>query len=227
MNLPTVNEWNPALDMIREFRGYDHRPVILPGEWYAMENLTSAHYPLMAPRQRRTKWRTLTKPNGLFAREKLMWVDGTDFYYNGYPQGTVEDSKKQFVAMGAYILIFPDKVYFNTGHRRVRIFGAQNRQPRARVLRHGQGRRPGIPRASRGGHGPGESGERRYLGGHLRLAPRAEGIWNGYVAVRAHHRHPDHLEGHRQGVPEGRRGDPLGQQASGHERGFRAALRHR
>ena len=114
MNLPTVNEWNPALDMIREFRGYDHRPVILPGEWYAMENLTSAHYPLMAPRQRRTKWRTLTKPNGLFAREKLMWVDGTDFYYNGYPQGTVEDSKKQFVAMGAYILIFPDKVYFNT-----------------------------------------------------------------------------------------------------------------
>ena len=40
-------------------------------------------------------------------------MDGTDFYYNGFLVGTVEASEKQFVGMGAYLLIWPDKKYYN------------------------------------------------------------------------------------------------------------------
>jgi len=41
-------------------------------------------------------------------------VDGTKCYYNGEQVLTVTDSKKTLVGMGAYIVIFPDKLVFNT-----------------------------------------------------------------------------------------------------------------
>ena len=56
----------------------------------------------------------LTKANGLYARDKLLWVDGTEVFYGEKKIGDVEDSEKQFVSVGAYVLIFPDKVYYNT-----------------------------------------------------------------------------------------------------------------
>ena len=112
--LPQLGEGRTQREMISVFRGLNQTQMPMPDEWYDMRNMTGAQYPALAPRGERTMLRRLERPNGLFARGKLCWVDGTDFYYDGVVRGQVEDSRKQFVAMGAYVLIWPDKCYYNT-----------------------------------------------------------------------------------------------------------------
>lgn len=100
-------------DMMSALLGYNHNLRIKDGEFYDMRNMTSDLLPVARPRGGRGCVRKLTSPNGLFAHDKLCWVDGTDFYYDGAVKGTVSDTKKQFVRMGAYVLIWPDKKYYN------------------------------------------------------------------------------------------------------------------
>lgn len=112
--LPQQSETDVSRKMIDVFGGYDHAPRIQDNEFYKMQNLSSDLYPLLSTRKRRGRVRQLLKPNGLFAHDKLCWVDGTQVYYDGQVIGTVTDSEKQIVGMGAYILIWPDKVSYNT-----------------------------------------------------------------------------------------------------------------
>lgn len=114
MQYPTLNVISQSRDMLRDFRGYNHNLVISDGEFYDMQNMTSDYYPVLSPRDKRGIIRKFGKPNGLFSKNKLCWVDGTQFYYNGalVPELTLSDSKKQFVGIGAYILIWPDRKYY-------------------------------------------------------------------------------------------------------------------
>ena len=112
--LPILNEIDTSRELVTVFAGYNHNLSIASGEFYDMKNMSSDLAPVLSPRKPRGKLRTFTKPNGLFAHTKLCWVDGTSLYYDGTAVGTVQDSKKRFVSMGAYIIVFPDKVYYNT-----------------------------------------------------------------------------------------------------------------
>ena len=114
MFLPSLSIQQTSREMTGAFGGLDHRPVAADGAFAGMKNLTSDAYPLLSVRPRRAKLRTLTKPNGLWAHEKLCWVDGTALYYDGEQVGTVADSPKTFVNLGADILIWPDKARYNT-----------------------------------------------------------------------------------------------------------------
>ncbi|MBP3509820.1 hypothetical protein [Oscillibacter sp.] len=114
MFLPQLKATDAEREMIGEFRGYNHNLRIRDNEFYDMANMSSNLYPVLSPRGRRARARRLTKPNGLFAHDRLCWVDGTGFYYGGEQKGTVADSPKQMAAMGAYVLIWPDKAYYNT-----------------------------------------------------------------------------------------------------------------
>ena len=95
------------------FGGYNHNLYAQDGELWDMENLTSDFFPLLSPRRPRYQVETLTKPNGLYAKDGLYWVDGTGFYAEGEKKGDVSDSKKVFSSLGAYIIILPDKAYYN------------------------------------------------------------------------------------------------------------------
>ena len=96
-----------------KFGGYNHTLAAENGDLWDMENLTSDFYPLLSPRARRWTCRTLTKPNGLYAHDGLYWVDGTGFYADGELKGSVSDGHKKFTSLGAYIVILPDKKYYN------------------------------------------------------------------------------------------------------------------
>ena len=71
------------------------------------------------------KVRTLRHPGGIFAHDKLCWVDGTGFYYDGILKGQVQQGEKHFVRMGAYVLIWPDGAYYNTSED---VFGSINQR---------------------------------------------------------------------------------------------------
>ena len=96
-----------------KFGGLNHNSGAGDGELWDMKNLTSDYYPLLASRPQRRKYGTLTDPGGLFALDELCWVGGTGFYFNGVEKGQVTAGEKTMGSMGAYVLIFPDKKYYN------------------------------------------------------------------------------------------------------------------
>ena len=114
MRLVEVSEFAKQKMNTVSFLGYNHNLSIKDGEFYDMKNLCSDEYPLLTVRKPRGTVQQLVKPNGLHSAGKICYVDGTNFYYDGTVKGTVADSKKQLISMGAYILIFPDKKYYNT-----------------------------------------------------------------------------------------------------------------
>lgn len=97
------------------FGGINENEVINENEFAEMKNMSSDLYPAIGPRLARGEVvAKLKKPNGTHYNNGLIWVDGTDFYYKGNLVGTVEDSEKQMVSMGAYVLVWPDKRIYNT-----------------------------------------------------------------------------------------------------------------
>jgi len=96
------------------FGGLDSRLSAADGAISAMENMSADHYPLLAPRRSRYKVQSLVTPNGMGAADALFWVDGTDFCYDGAVRGQVSDSPKRFTTMNNQIVIWPDKLCYNT-----------------------------------------------------------------------------------------------------------------
>ena len=114
MYLPQINEISQNRDVIDVFGGYNHSMTVRDGEFYEMTNLTSDDYPAVSVRKKRKFVKKIDKPNGLFYTDTLVYVDGTELFYDGVKVLDVSDSEKTLVAMGAYLCVFPDKVIFNT-----------------------------------------------------------------------------------------------------------------
>lgn len=117
MKYPLLNELPVTREMIDSFGGYNHNLRIGAGEFYDMENLTSAHYPVLSPRPRRGIFATPERPQGLIAKDALCYVDGGDFVMGEYRvamQLSRDAAPKTLISMGAYVIIMPDKKYINT-----------------------------------------------------------------------------------------------------------------
>lgn len=114
MYLPPLTEVPKTRDYNIDFRGYCHKLYVDEKEFYDTGNLCATHYPVMSPRAQRATVRTFTSPQGIYARGKLCWCDNGKFYYDGTQYGTVSAGEKQYVGMGAWVLIFPDAVRFHT-----------------------------------------------------------------------------------------------------------------
>lgn len=98
-----------------QFGGLNHNLGAADGELWDMRNLTSDCFPLLAVRPLRLMYSEMKgKPGGIFAWDGLAWVDGAGFYFEGERKGTVTAGQKTFAALGAYIVIFPDKAWYNT-----------------------------------------------------------------------------------------------------------------
>lgn len=123
---PTLQAPYRSRRVIDRFVGYDHNPKIREGAFYHMENLSGDAYPLLSTRQKRGLVSRLENPQGLLGKAALALVDGQRLFYGeteltGYlsAAGFVlsEDPSmlpKQLASMGAYLLIFPDRLYINT-----------------------------------------------------------------------------------------------------------------
>lgn len=114
MNLPMTHADDIQKGRQTQFGGLNHNLGAGDGELWDMKNLTSDYFPLLATRQKRRNIQKLTSPQGIFSWDGLAWVDGTTFYYGGVAKGTVTETKKTFAALGVYIVILPDKKYYNT-----------------------------------------------------------------------------------------------------------------
>jgi len=114
MSLPYMNNKSIMRPEVRtQFGGLNNNLSARDGEIVWMENMSSREYPLLANRKQRALYKTLTKPEGIGARDELFWADNGGFYYDGVLKGAVTKTLKQFAAMNNMILIFPDKKYYD------------------------------------------------------------------------------------------------------------------
>lgn len=117
---PTINELPSYSQMTNAFGGYNHNLQINSGQFYDEQNMTSDFYPIAASRRKRSVTAKLTSPQGLIAKDSLLYVDGEKIYYNGNAVEGItlstlpENNPKKLISMGAYVCIFPDKKYINT-----------------------------------------------------------------------------------------------------------------
>ena len=121
MHYSTLTEIATSRGVTEVFGGYNHNLRIPDGEFYDMKNLSSRHYPILAPRKKRGIFEypehgIAHTTNGIICKDALCYVDGNYLYINKYRvDGLVlTDTPKQLISMGAYIIILPDTKYVNT-----------------------------------------------------------------------------------------------------------------
>lgn len=97
-----------------KFGGLNHTLGARDGQLWDMKNLTGDHETVLATREPRMLYRTIPGCSALFSWEGLCWVTGQEFYFQGEKKGDVIEGEKIFGSLGAYIVIFPDKAYYDT-----------------------------------------------------------------------------------------------------------------
>lgn len=119
MFLPSLVKNRQRATSLTAFGGYRHDARAGAARFYDMENLSADAFPLLKTRARRVHKAALDAPFGLHAGPDgtLMWVDGAQLFYAGEAVGAVEAGPKQFANMGAYVVIWPDKLRFHTQTR--------------------------------------------------------------------------------------------------------------
>lgn len=100
---------------IGSFGGLNKGLVIGENEFSDMKNMSSDVFPAIAVRKPRGEiLKSLSKPHGIIYKNGLAYVDGTKLFYKDKEIATVQDTDKQLVSLGAYIVVFPDKIMYNT-----------------------------------------------------------------------------------------------------------------
>lgn len=122
---PTIQETARSQQVTDTFGGYNHNLKVPEGEFYEMENLCGDDYPLLATRkQRNTLQVSAENLQAMVSKgDKLYYIAGYDpttktcgFYADDEKVMDLEyaGGLKRFVSMGSYLLIWPDKVWYNT-----------------------------------------------------------------------------------------------------------------
>lgn len=116
MHFPHLNPVPRRRLITDRFLGYDRRGSLPEGAFREMLNLSAAEYPMLSTRPRRGLVRRLTNPGGLLGKDALVTVEDGTLCVNGLPTALtgISAGQKQLVSMGARVLIFPDKLYYNT-----------------------------------------------------------------------------------------------------------------
>lgn len=116
MRYPRLSGGRVKQSSIDRFYGYDCRPGAAEGSFSDTENLSNELFPLLSTRMPRGDMGPLENCQGLISKDALIWVSGGRLYVNGEATELcgMSEGEKQLVGMGAYVCIFPDKLYYNT-----------------------------------------------------------------------------------------------------------------
>ncbi|MBQ5712279.1 MAG: hypothetical protein IIV61_06680, partial [Oscillospiraceae bacterium] len=128
MRNPKLAARKRSQEMVDVFKGYDGRDRIGEGWFEDMTNLTSSHYPLMAPRAKRKVFLDIEdlpkveqpregRITGVTSTTRWgpIYAQGENLYIWSAPNSAIwlglSDEVKQFVTMGNYLIVLPDMMY--------------------------------------------------------------------------------------------------------------------
>lgn len=98
---------------IVNFQGLNLGEGYTDGEFSDCKNVSSVLAPCVTQRFARVLEGEYEAPTTLHAKGGLLVIDGTDVKYDGQVVGQVTEGRKQTTTVGNYVMIFPDKVYYN------------------------------------------------------------------------------------------------------------------
>lgn len=103
-------------EQIIKFAGINYGEGAKDGELEECYNLSSRGYPALSSRAARGEVGEYNEPCALYVRDKLLVLDGDELKYDGEAVGNLSatEQKKQFATINTKVVIFPDKVYFDT-----------------------------------------------------------------------------------------------------------------
>ena len=118
--------------LVRAFGGLNETYSCSEAEYSAGVNFSARDFPALSTRKPRRKLRELTELNGMYHLNGLLTVCGKDLLYTPDDAGerpvtctdVVTDGRKSLVGLGTKILIFPDKLSFDTADGSVKPLGA-------------------------------------------------------------------------------------------------------
>ena len=132
MILANRNGLKNTRNMLRVFGGLNETYSCTEAEYSAGINFSARNFPALSTRLPRRKLREEADLNGMYHLNGLLTVCGRDLVYT--PDDTdemevtlkdaVENGRKTLVGIGTKILIFPDKLAFDTASRKVSALGA-------------------------------------------------------------------------------------------------------
>lgn len=126
MSLPQIPNIERTREYTQEFKGYNHNLRIAENEFYDDYNVSADNYPVLSTRKKRNRISEGFdgKLCGAIGRgEDLYYIlyknDVAKLYKNGEENSlnvTLENKEntRQMVFFGAYLIIYPDNIYFNT-----------------------------------------------------------------------------------------------------------------
>lgn len=116
MLLPSAAQPAAVTRTANVFRGVNRPAAAALTEFTRMKNLSSRDFPALSVRERRGLGEVISDSQGITVRDALCIAADGAVTLNGVAVAglTLSPGRKQLVAMGAYELIFPDKLYFNT-----------------------------------------------------------------------------------------------------------------
>ena len=124
--MPQIPEVEKNIRMTTTFGGYNHNEIVTDGDMFDTKNLCAELYPCISTRRKRSlasydvSGQESVPLTAVHGRDQLVMVRGTEVFYNFIKVTGVTVSAdssmlpKKIVSMGAYVCIWPDKVYFNT-----------------------------------------------------------------------------------------------------------------
>ena len=123
MILPQIPNIDRTREYTQEFKGYNHNLRIAENEFYDDYNVSADNYPVLSTRKKRNRI-----SDGFDGKVCGAIGRGEDLYYIFYTADNAKlykkdaelltldatDEQRQMVFFGAYLLIYPDNMYFNT-----------------------------------------------------------------------------------------------------------------
>jgi len=118
--------------LLRAFGGLNETYACTEAEYSAGLNFSARNFPALSTRTPRRKMSELVDLNGMYHLNGMLTVCGKDVFYTSddpnqkmtYLKSAVQDSKKTLVGIGTKILIFPDKLAFDTADHSMSALGA-------------------------------------------------------------------------------------------------------
>ena len=118
--------------LVRAFGGLNETYACTEAEYSEGVNFSTRDFPALSTRKPRRKLRTLTGLNGMYHLNGLLTVCGRDLVYTSDDRNAdavtcedvVLDGKKTLTGLGTKILIFPDKIAFDTADGSISPLGA-------------------------------------------------------------------------------------------------------
>lgn len=117
MLYPMLQENRERRKAQTSFRGLNYNLNAIEEEFVSMTNMSSDEAPMMAPRKKRRRIMEISGAKTLLGGGTLSWVKDGKLYYGGVEVADGIQHGDQLVRMGAYLIVWPDKIIYNTHTR--------------------------------------------------------------------------------------------------------------